>query len=128
MIHFIQHIFHIFLNWSGSSNPSGNQYGFFSGFGSDLAEFAIVGALIGAYKHHNCAVPRCPRFGHHEVKGTHYKTCHKHATKAWHDKLKQDHSEEFPEQHAFLNDLNDKPEPITVLPPPTPIVRLRVKQ
>lgn len=96
-------LFQDFLNWTGSNNTSGNQYGFWSGFGSDLGELTIIGALLAGYKHHNCAVKGCPRFGTHKVDGTKYKTCHKHTTLSWHAKLQQDHSDKFPEQHKLLN-------------------------
>ena len=78
MIHFIQHMFHIFLNWSGSSNPSGNQYGFWSGFGSDISEFLILGGVIQLYRRHNCHVSSCHRIGKHPVTGTPYVVCKRH--------------------------------------------------
>jgi hypothetical protein len=103
------HLWHIIQSWlaihTGTYIPPGQYsdwYNFWSGFGSDIAEFGLLATLVGIYRHHNCAVPRCPRFGHHEVKGTHYKTCHKHATLQWHKRLQQDHSEQFPDQHKFL--------------------------
>lgn len=105
MIHLIEHVFHTFLNWSGASNPSGNQYGFWSGFGSDLSEFALLGLLIGLYHRHNCAVPRCPRIAHKkfEVKETKQYTCHKHATPYWHKLLIKQYKEDYPEQHKLIN-------------------------
>lgn len=98
-------LFHDFLNWTGSNNTSGNQYGFWSGFGSDLTEFFALGAVLGLYKHHNCAVPRCPRLAHKkfEVKGTHQRTCHHHATPYWHDLLLKQYKEDYPAQHRLLN-------------------------
>ena len=103
MLEIIRHIFHVFLNWSGSSNPSGNQYGFWSGFGSDLGEIAILGSIVGLYKHHNCAVKGCVRIAHHPVRGTNLKTCHKHATVAIHNKIRKEHKENYPDQHELLN-------------------------
>lgn len=98
-------LFHDFLNWTGSNNTSGNQYGFWSGFGSDLTEFVIVGGAVGLYKHHNCAVPRCPRFArkHWTVAGTPLKTCHHHATTKWHALLLKQYKEDYPDQHQLLN-------------------------
>lgn len=36
-----------FLHFIGANNLSGPAYGFWSGFGSDIGELAIVGGLIG---------------------------------------------------------------------------------
>ena len=53
------------LHWlavhTGTVNEAGPYYGFFSGFGSDLTELALVGALIGLLRKHQCAVHRCWR-------------------------------------------------------------------
>jgi hypothetical protein len=54
---------------------------FWSGFGSDVGEFAIFGALFAQYKRHTCNVshPRfCWRPGIHPVAGTPYRACGKH--------------------------------------------------
>lgn len=98
-------LFNDFLNWTGANNTAGNQYGFWSGFGSDLTEFALVVGAIGLYKHHNCAVPKCPRLArkHWQVKGTPLKTCHHHATKKWHALLLKQYKEDYKEQHALYN-------------------------
>jgi len=69
------------LNILGVTNLSGRWYGFWSGFGSDLGEFAIFGGLIAAYRRHTCHVdhPRfCWRPGTHPVAGTPYRACKKH--------------------------------------------------
>ena len=42
-------------------------YGFWSGFGSDLGELAIVGGLIAVVRRHNCEVHRCWRMGRHRT-------------------------------------------------------------
>lgn len=39
-------ILHWFLHYTGSDNVSGPWYGFFSGFGSDLTELALLGAAV----------------------------------------------------------------------------------
>jgi len=36
-------------------------YNFWSGFGSDLGEVTIIGALIVLYRHHECHVDTCHR-------------------------------------------------------------------
>lgn len=57
---------------------NGPYYGFWSGFGSDLAEFGIIGALIANYRRHNCHVRGCWRVAKHPVDGTPYITCRRH--------------------------------------------------
>lgn len=98
------HIWTWFLTATGSSNTSGVQYGFWSGFGSDLGEIALIGSVITLYKTHNCNVKRCPRIAHHEVGGTTYKTCNKHATEENHDELHALHKLLHPKQHKFLKE------------------------
>lgn len=60
-------VWHWFLYVTGSDDTSGNWYGFWSGFGSDLGEFAIIAGLIGVYRRHNCGEDGCWRLGRHEV-------------------------------------------------------------
>ncbi len=57
---------------------SGPWYGFWSGFGSDVGEIAIIGGLLTLVRHHNCHVRRCWRIKRHPVEGTPYVTCRKH--------------------------------------------------
>lgn len=66
---------HWFLHATGADNVSGPQYGFWSGFGSDLGEFAI---LVTLWKRLNCHVDGCWRIAIHHVPGTPYTTCRKH--------------------------------------------------
>lgn len=63
---------------TGTVNEPGPYYGFFSGFGSDLGEIALVGGFIALYRKHNCHVKGCWRIAHHEVEGTPWKVCRKH--------------------------------------------------
>ncbi len=54
---------------------------FWSGFGSCLGEFTIVGAVVAHYKRSTCHVnsPRfCWRPGLHPVAGTPFRACGKH--------------------------------------------------
>lgn len=69
-----------FLHVTGSDNTAGTWYGFWSGFGSDLGELAIVGGLIGIIRHRNCAIRRCWRLGRHQVtvNGTPHQVCRTH--------------------------------------------------
>lgn len=67
---------------TGSSNTPGTppNYNFFSGAGSDLSELAIVGAVLGAYRKHNCHADGCWRIGRHVVTGTPW--CDRHHEQA----------------------------------------------
>jgi hypothetical protein len=74
--------FDVVRHWTaihiGSVNESGPFYGFWSGFGSDISEFAIaVGIYTGARKV-NCHSRRCWRIGHHPLEGTPYHLCKVH--------------------------------------------------
>lgn len=71
-----------FLHWlavhTGTLIETGPYYGFFSGFGSDIGEVAIIGGMITFARHHNCHQPRCWRIGRHRIEGTDYVVCRKH--------------------------------------------------
>lgn len=73
-------LWHWFLHVSGSDDVSGEWYGFWSGFGGDLA---IIGALLWGpvvlLRKHNCHVARCWRIGRHNVPGTGFTCCARHA-------------------------------------------------
>jgi len=68
------------LHWlavhTGTVNESGPYYGFWSGFGSDLGEVAIVGGLLTMVRKHNCHQRHCWRIGRHLVDGTPW--CNRH--------------------------------------------------
>jgi hypothetical protein len=68
------------LHWlavhTGTVNEGGPYYGFFSGFGSDLGELALIGAVVGMLRKHNCHQRRCWRVGRHTVDGTPF--CNRH--------------------------------------------------
>lgn len=73
------------MNWLahiiGIDNPVGRWELFWSGFGSDISQFALVGAIVEFYRRHTCHVdtPRfCWRPGTHPVVGTPFKACKKH--------------------------------------------------
>jgi hypothetical protein len=63
-----------------SSNPI--YYNFWSGFGSDLGEATLVGAVgVGVYtvvRKANCHTKRCWRIGHYPLEGTPYHLCKLH--------------------------------------------------
>jgi hypothetical protein len=68
---------HLLLVVLGIDDTSGPWYGFWSGFGSDLTEFALIGVLLGTIRAHNCEVHHCWRLGRHTTAaGT--KVCRKH--------------------------------------------------
>jgi hypothetical protein len=67
---------------TGITNESGAYYGFWSGFGSDLEEFGILGAIgAGIYqliKKYNCHEPGCWRIGQHSAAGGQFQLCYRH--------------------------------------------------
>ena len=68
---------HLILHWMGADNPAGPEYGFWSGFGSDVGEFAIIGGLVSIVRHHNCEVHGCWRLGRHITAAAH-RVCRRH--------------------------------------------------
>jgi hypothetical protein len=67
---------------TGVSNESGPWYGFWSGFGSDLAELTLIGAAAtGVYqivRKYNCHEPRCWRVGTHPAADGQFLLCYRH--------------------------------------------------
>lgn len=72
-------VWHWLLNFTGTHIPSsGSQwYNFWSGFGSDIGEFAIIGGLVQLLRHYNCHDKGCWRLSRH-VTAKGYKLCKKH--------------------------------------------------
>lgn len=68
---------HLLLHWLGLDSASGPAYLAWSGVGSDVAELAIVGSLIGLYRKHACEVHRCWRIGRHDTAAGHT-VCRRH--------------------------------------------------
>jgi hypothetical protein len=69
----------------GLYNETGPWYAFWSGFGSDIAEYAVFGAvvtgIVGAYRRHNCNVKGCWRLQWREyidADGVKHLWCKKH--------------------------------------------------
>jgi hypothetical protein len=56
----------------------GKGYQFWSGAGSDISELTLLGIALGAWKHVNCAVPWCVRFGRHPTADGLHKLCRRH--------------------------------------------------
>lgn len=65
------------LYWHTGTNGTGPFYGFWSGFGSDIGEVAIVGGLVTVVRHRNCEVRGCWRLGRHTTAAGH-KVCRRH--------------------------------------------------
>jgi hypothetical protein len=73
------------VNWLlhiiGLDNPAGRWELFWSGFGSDVGEAALLGAAFAFWRRHTCHVdtPRyCWRWAAHPVTGTPFRACKKH--------------------------------------------------
>src|SRR5690242_15971518 len=66
----------------GIVDEAGPYYGFWSGFGSDLAEISVLGAIgTGVYqlvKKFNCHQPGCWRVGNHPAAGGQFMLCYRH--------------------------------------------------
>jgi hypothetical protein len=69
------------LHWlavhTGTVNEAGPYYGFWSGFGSDIGEIAIIGGLVTVVRRHNCEVHGCWRIGRHQTAAGHH-VCRRH--------------------------------------------------
>jgi hypothetical protein len=67
---------------TGTVNEPGPYYAFWSGFGSDIAEFGVIGAIgTGVYqliRKYNCHEPGCWRVGNHPAAGGQFLLCYRH--------------------------------------------------
>lgn len=52
-------LWHLFLHYTGVSNEQGRWYAFWSAFGSDLGELALLGMAWTLLRKHNCHVKGC---------------------------------------------------------------------
>lgn len=69
-------------------------YNFWSGFGSDLGEVTILGAVVAGYRKMNCHSKGCWRIAHHEIdrNGVKYKVCRKcHPDVDHENRLRREH-------------------------------------
>lgn len=62
---------------TGTSNSASRSYNFFSGFGSDIGELALVGGIATVVRSRNCHQKGCWRIGIHTTSKGH-KLCKKH--------------------------------------------------
>jgi hypothetical protein len=105
---------------TGTINETGPYYGFWSGFGSDLTEFGIIGAIAtGVYqlvKKYNCHYPGCWRVGNHPAADGEFSLCYRHhpdfqgkkPTAELIQRLHQEHLERQAAIHGRLNDLHER--------------------
>lgn len=86
-------------------------YGFWSGFGSDLTEFAIIGTIAtGVYQpvqKYNCHYPGCWRVGNHPAAGGQFSLCYLHhpdyhGKKPTEELIQRLHREHLERQAALL--------------------------
>jgi hypothetical protein len=67
---------------TGTINEPGPYYGFWSGFGSDIEEFGILGAfgagIYQPFKKYNCHEPGCWRVGQYSAAGGQFLLCYRH--------------------------------------------------
>jgi hypothetical protein len=109
----------LFGHWlqvhTGTVNESGPYYGFWSGFGSDLEEFGILGAIgAGIYqlvKKYNCHEPGCWRIGQHPAAGGQFLLCYRHhpdyhGRKPTHELIERLHREHLERQAAELHEVH----------------------
>ena len=97
---------------TGTVNETGPYYGFWSGFGSDLTEFGVIGAIAtGVYqlvKKYNCHYPGCWRVGNHQAAGGQFSLCYLHhpdyrGKKPTHELIERLHREHLERQAAILS-------------------------
>ena len=110
---------------TGTVDEPGPYYGFWSGFGSDLAEFGIIGAIGTAVyqlvKKYNCHEPGCWRVGTHPAAGGQFLMCYRHhpdfqGKKPTHETIERLHREHEAQQHAIQGRLLDIHERLTGQP------------
>src|SRR5215467_3887203 len=101
---------------TGTVNEPGPYYGFWSGFGSDLEEFGILGAIGAAFyqlvKKYNCHEPGCWRIGNHPAAGGQFHLCYRHhpdfqGKKPTHELIERLHRENLERQAAIHTRLED---------------------
>jgi hypothetical protein len=99
---------------TGTINESGPYYGFWSGFGSDLSEFAIIGvvgtAIYQLVKRFNCHEPGCWHVGTHSAAGGQFLLCYRHhpdfhGQKPTHELIERIHREHAEHDAAIHNRL-----------------------
>jgi hypothetical protein len=101
---------HWFQVHTGTINEPGPYYGFWSGFGSDLEEFGILGAIGAAMyqlvKKYNCHEPGCWRVGQYSAADGQFLLCYRHhpeyhGKKPTHELIERLHREHLERQAAI---------------------------
>jgi len=101
-------------------------YGFWSGFGSDIEEFGILGAIGAAVyqlvKKYNCHAPGCWRIGNHPAAGGQFNLCYRHhpdfqGKKPTHEVIERLHREHLERQAAIHTKLEEIHERLNTAPP-----------
>ena len=101
---------------TGVVNEPGPYYGFWSGFGSDLAELSILGAIAtGIYqlvKKYNCHEPGCWRVGNHPTADGRFHFCYRHhpdfqGRKPTHELIERLHHEHLEREAAIHSKLDE---------------------
>jgi hypothetical protein len=105
---------------TGTVNEPGPYYGFWSGFGSDLEEFGILGAIAaGVYqlvKKYNCHEPGCWRIGNHPTADGQFHLCYRHhpdfrGRKPTHElieRLHREHLEREAAMHSKIQEIHQR--------------------
>ncbi|HTR94547.1 MAG TPA: hypothetical protein VMI73_22685 [Trebonia sp.] len=101
---------------TGTVNEPGPYYGFWSGFGSDIEEFGILG-VIGAsvyqlFKKYNCHEPGCWLVGQYPAADGQFLLCYRHhpdfqGRKPTHELIQRLHREHLERQAAIHGKLNE---------------------
>src|SRR5262249_19315028 len=100
----------------GTDDLSGPWYGFWSGFGSDLAELGIIGAIAtGVYqlvRKYNCHEPGCWRVGTHPAADGQFLLCYRHhpdfnGKKPTHEVIERMHREHLAHTAALHDRLHE---------------------
>jgi hypothetical protein len=101
---------------AGIINEPGPYYGFWSGFGSDLEEFGILGAIGAAIyqlvKKYNCHEPGCWRIGQYPAADGQFLLCYRHhpdymGKKPTHEIIERLHRENRERQTAIHDRLQE---------------------
>jgi hypothetical protein len=105
---------------TGVVDEPGPYYAFWSGFGSDIAELGIIGAVAtGVYqlvRKYNCHQPGCWRVGNHPAAGGQFYLCYRHhpdyrgvkPTEELIAKLHRDHQAHEQALHTRVHEIHEQ--------------------